>query len=71
MTSLNPLTSSSNDRLVYTITEAAQLLGISRALAYELAARGDIPVIRFGRRLVDPKAQLVAMLDPPTRVNKA
>jgi excisionase family DNA binding protein len=63
MTSLKPLPSSCNDRLAYTITEAAQLLGVSRAFAYELAARGEIPVIRFGRRIVVPKAQLLALLE--------
>jgi excisionase family DNA binding protein len=65
MTSLKPLSSSWNDRLVCTVTEAAQLLGISRAFAYELAVRGEIPVIRFGRRIVVPKAQLLALLNLP------
>lgn len=42
------------DRLTYTIPEAAQALGISRSLAYELARRGELPgVLRLGsRRLV-------------------
>lgn len=38
------------DRLVLTITEAAEVLGISRAFAYELAARGELPVIRLGQK---------------------
>jgi transcriptional regulator of acetoin/glycerol metabolism len=33
----------SEDRLTWTITEAAQLLGISRATAYEAAHRGELP----------------------------
>ena len=65
MTSLKPPSSSWNDRLVFTITEAAQLLGISRAFAYELAAKGEIPIVRFGRRIVVPKAQLLALLNHP------
>ena len=38
------------DRLVYTVAEAGALLGISRAFAYELVARGELPVIRLGQR---------------------
>jgi len=36
--------------------EAGELLGISRASAYGLVARGELPVIRLGRRIVVPKA---------------
>ena len=39
-------------RLTVSVTEAAELLGISRALAYELVARGELPSLQFGRRLV-------------------
>jgi excisionase family DNA binding protein len=67
MSTLNPLSSSWNDRLVFTVAEAAQLLGVSRAFAYELVARGGIPVIRLGRRILVPKMQLLALLNlPPT-----
>ena len=50
------------DRLVLTITEAAEVLGISRAFAYELAARGELPMIRLGRRRLVPRKALLAML---------
>lgn len=50
--------------LVLTVTEAAELLGISRAFAYELVARGELPSIRLGRRVVVPRAQLLALVDP-------
>ena len=50
------------DRLVLTIAEAAEVLGISRAFAYELAARGELPVIRLGRRRLVPRKALLAML---------
>ena len=43
------------ERLVLTVAEAGKLLGISRAFAYELVARGELPVIRLGRRIVVPK----------------
>jgi len=51
------------ERLVVTVAEAGELLGISRAFAYELVARGELPVIRLGRRIVVPKAALLAMVD--------
>jgi len=45
-----------------TIPEAARLLGISRSAAYRAVARGEIPTIRIGRRLLVPTAKLYAML---------
>ena len=51
-----------SDRLVYTVAEAGALLGISRAFAYELVARGELPVIRLGRRRLVPKVALQALL---------
>jgi excisionase family DNA binding protein len=61
---------SSDDRLTYTLTEAAQRLGISRALAYEAANRGELPVCRIGRRMLVPRVALARLLDeaePPAR----
>ena len=40
------------ERLVLSVTEAAEMLGISRSLAYELVARGELPARRFGSRIV-------------------
>jgi len=51
-----------DDRLVFTVAEAGELLGISRALVYELVARGDLPVIRLGRRRLVPKVALLALV---------
>jgi excisionase family DNA binding protein len=48
--------------LVYTVAEAGELLGISRAFAYELVARGELPVIRLGRRRLVPKVALLALV---------
>jgi excisionase family DNA binding protein len=45
-------------RLVYTIPEAARLLGLSRNGVYAAAKRGDIPTIRVGRRLLVPMGPL-------------
>jgi excisionase family DNA binding protein len=49
-------------RLTYTLTEAASRLGISRALAYEAAQRGELPVCRIGRRVLVPRAALLRLL---------
>ena len=51
-------------RLVLTVTETADALGISRALAYELVRRGELPSIRLGRRIVVPKVQLHRLVLP-------
>jgi excisionase family DNA binding protein len=53
------------DRLIYTVTEAAALLGISRSFAYEAVERGDIPSMRIGRRILVPKAALTRLLEAP------
>ena len=48
--------------LVLTITEAAEILRIGRAAAYEAARTGELPVIQFGRRKLVPRAALEKML---------
>ena len=50
------------ERLVWTVEEAGWLLGISRAHAYELVARGDLPHLRLGRRVVVPKQVIESLL---------
>jgi len=46
-----------------TVEQAAQVLGICRGLAYEAAARGELPTIRLGRRVLVPTARLLALLE--------
>jgi excisionase family DNA binding protein len=58
----SPTQTASEDRLVYTVAEAGELLGISRAFAYELVARGELPVVRLGRRRLVPKVALLALV---------
>jgi len=52
-----------DDRLTWTVAEAARLLGISRTCAYEAAHRGELPVRTIGRRMVVPHAALLRLLD--------
>src|SRR5438046_1366637 len=54
--------STNDERLVWSIEEAGCRLGISRAHAYQLVARGDLPHLRLGRRLVVPKRALESLL---------
>lgn len=49
--------------LVLTVAEAARLLRVGRSTAYEMANRGDIPVVKLGRRLLVPREALLKMLD--------
>ena len=51
------------DRLTYTVTESAALLGISRTSAYECVRRGEIPSLTLGRRVVISRVVLERMLD--------
>jgi excisionase family DNA binding protein len=59
------------DRLVYTVAEAGALLGISRAFACELVARGELPVIRLGRRRLVPEVALLALVEADRRNDTA
>ena len=65
MTSQYRILQSPEERLVYTVAEAGELLGISRAFAYELVARGELPVICLGRRRLVPKCALLALVAQP------
>ena len=50
-------------RLCITVPEAAQMLGISRNFAYELVKQKQLPVIRFGKRLLIPRVALEKLLE--------
>jgi excisionase family DNA binding protein len=45
-----------------TVGEAAKLLRLSRAFIYELVARGELPSIRLGRRIVIPRIAIERIL---------
>lgn len=50
------------DRATITIPEAAQLLGVSKGVAYGSARQGQIPVLELGARRVVPVAAFLRML---------
>jgi excisionase family DNA binding protein len=50
-------------RRTRTLAEASVILGLSRSAAYEAVARGEIPTIRIGKRILVPAVALEQMLD--------
>lgn len=51
---------------VLTVPEAAALLRIGTRTYYAAAARGEVPAVRIGRRLVVPGAAIVRLLTAPS-----
>ena len=49
--------------MTLSVGQAAATLGISRALAYELVRRGDLPKLRLGRRIVVPRRALIELIE--------
>jgi excisionase family DNA binding protein len=50
------------ERETLTVAEAGRVLGIGRNAAYDAVARGQLPAIRIGKRLVVPRAALDRLL---------
>lgn len=50
-------------RLVLSVPEAAETLGVSRWTVYRLIEKGQIPSVRLGRRVGVPVAGLQHWLD--------
>lgn len=50
-------------KLVLSIAEATEALGVSDDLIYELTERGEIPCLRLGRRKVVPMRAVEAILE--------
>ena len=50
-------------KLVLSIAEAAEVLGVSDDLVYELTARGELPCVRLGRRRLIPVVAIQAIID--------
>lgn len=59
----NPDLGGYNGKLVLSVPEAAEILGIGRSAAYEACRTGEIPSRRIGRRVVIPVPQLLAWLN--------
>jgi len=53
------------ESLTLTVSEAATVLGVSRATAYECVRTGRLRAVRLGRRLVVPRDAIAELLAPP------
>ena len=51
------------ERLCLTVPEAAEMLGLSRNNAYKLVKEKQLPSIKFGKRILIPRAALGKMLE--------
>ena len=54
----------------YSVREAARMLGLGRNATYGAIHRGEIPALRFGRRIVVPKDALHQLLENPSMVRQ-
>lgn len=51
------------EMLTLTVREAAKALGLSRNSAYAGIARGDIPSLKVGKRILVPREALERLLE--------
>jgi excisionase family DNA binding protein len=47
---------------VLTVPEAGRVLGLRRSAAYDAARRGELPTLRFGRKVIVPTGRLLGLL---------
>lgn len=52
-----------SDKLTFSITEAAKLLGISKSYAYEMAQARKFPVRQVGDRVLVPRKEFLAWFE--------
>jgi excisionase family DNA binding protein len=62
---LNGLSPASDLPPLLSVEQACQLLGVSRSVGYRAAASGDLPTLRWGRRVYVPTARLLELLGLP------
>ena len=55
--------------LTLTAPEVGEVLGISRAAAYELVRSKGFPSMRIGTRILVPKDRLIAWINEQVEVN--
>ena len=55
--------------LTLTAPEVSEVLGISRAAAYELVRSKGFPSMRIGTRILVPKDRLIAWINEQVEVN--
>jgi excisionase family DNA binding protein len=50
-------------RLALSVGESAKLLGVNKTSVYEAVRTGQLPSIKFGRRILIPRTQLIKILE--------
>ena len=56
--------------LTLSAPEVAEVLGISRAAAYELVRSKGFPHMKIGTRIIVPKDKFIAWIDEQTEVDE-
>lgn len=51
------------EKMVFSIQEVADMLGISKSYAYELTRNGTIPVLELGKKRVIPKERFLKWIN--------
>ncbi len=59
------------EKQTLSIYEAGKVLGIGRSAAYEAARKGELPVLKIGRRLLVPIVALERLLEEAGRPTAA
>jgi excisionase family DNA binding protein len=52
-----------HERPTLTVDEVAEVLGVSRTLAYKAARSGELPVIKINTRLIVPTEAFLRWMD--------
>ena len=60
-----------SEKLALSVTEAAELMGLSRPTVYKLLRRSDFPVLHVGTRTLIPRTQLLAWIEAQTKGGKS
>ncbi len=58
-----PLKADMDKKLCVKVKEATAILGLPRNITHDLIKQGKLPMIKFGKRLLIPRAALEKMLE--------
>ncbi len=58
------------ERQFYSSREVETLTGLSHATVWRAAARGDIPSVKIGRRILFPKRGIEALITESVRLGR-
>jgi excisionase family DNA binding protein len=59
------MSDAADPKLTLSVEEAANLLGITAGLAYQLVHRGELVAIRLGRRILVPRHAVEDLVSRP------